>query len=174
MKKFLCVILALFTLMLTGCGGGKEVYSGEGYEFAYDPDKWELNFASGDDAAFFSRKGFDEVSLIMGRYRYDIGTADKSNMDIKKYNEEQLKLIEENCAANGFIWDGGEVLNIDGREWYRAEYQQEIGGNNFKYVILFTDNDIYDYNITFTADIDSFDKCRKEFEEIFDSFKFTE
>lgn len=164
MKKLLCVFLALFTLMLTGCGGGKEVYSGEGYEFAYDPDKWELNFVSDDGMADFKRKDFDEVSFAVERYDFEEQVS----------LEDRLKISEESCGVIGFIWDGGEILNIDGREWCRTEYRHEVREDVFKFVIFSTYNGKYTYIIDFTSDAANFDKCMKEFEEIFDSFKFTE
>ena len=164
MKKFLCVFLALFTLMLTGCGGVKEVYSGEGYELSYDSGKWNIAFEANDGTVCFTRNNFDEVSFGVDRY------VPEEKVSLA----ERLEALKEICEAYGYIWDSGEVLNIDGMEWYRAEYQQELGENKFKYVIISTDNDIYVYTVTFTSDIDSFGKCIKEFEEIFDSFKITE
>lgn len=165
MKKFLCVFFALLTLALTGCGGvKKEIYSGEGYEFGYDPDKWEFIFKSDDGMVSFARKGFDEVSF--GVYRY---TPDESVS-----LSERLERSEELCEINGFIWDGGEILSNGGREWGRAEYRMEVGGDMFKYVDLLTDNGTYAYAVSFSSDADSFDECIKDFEEIFDSFVITE
>lgn len=163
MKKFLCVLLALFTLSLTGCGG-KEVYSGEGYEFSYDPDKWELNFVSDDGMSDFKRKDFYDVSFAVERYDFEEQIS----------LEDRLKISEESCGAIGFIWDGGEILSIDGREWCREEHHQDLGENTYKYVNFLTYRGEYAYIIGFTSDIDSFDKCMKEFEKIFDSFKITE
>ena len=164
MKKFLCVFLALFALALTGCGGGKEVYSGEGYEFSYAPDKWELGFEDDDGMVSFKRKGFDEVSF--GVYRY----TPEENVSLN----ERLEHSKEICEANGYTWDSGEIIYIDGRECGKAEYQEEILGVVFKYVDFMYYDYPYAYAINFTSDIDSFDKCIKEFEEIFDSFKITE
>lgn len=160
MKKFLCVFLALITLMLTGCGSGKEVYSGEGYEFAYDSDKWELNFVSDDGMADFKRKDFDDVCFAVERYDFEEQIS----------LEDRLKLSEESCGVIGFIWDGGEILSIDGKEWCRAEYRH----GSHKFVTFSTYNGKYTYIIDFSSDDDNFDKCMKEFEKIFDSFKFTE
>lgn len=163
-KKFLCVFLALFTLTLTGCGGGKEVCGGEGYEFSYSPDKWETAFKASDGTVAFKRKGFDEVSF--GVYRY----IPEENVSLN----ERLEHSKEICEANGYIWDGGEITDIDGRECARAEYHEEINGVMYKYVNFICYDYPYAYAIDFTSDIDSYDKCIKEFEEIFDSFKITE
>lgn len=163
MKKILCVFVVLLTLSLTGCGG-KEVYSGEGYEFSYDPDKWELNFASDDGMSDFKRKDFYDVSFAVERYDFEEQIS----------LEDRLKISEESCGVIGFIWDGGEILNIDGREWCREEHHQDLGENTYKYVNFLTYRGEYAYIIGFTSDIDSFDKCMKEFEKIFDSFKITE
>lgn len=162
MKKFLCVFLAMFTLVLTGCSGGKEVYSGEGFKFGYAPDKWELNYVTDTGLAIFKSKVSDKV--IFSAYRYTL----EENVSLS----ERLESSKEICETNGYIWDG-EILDINGREWFREEYQAQIGESKLKYVNLFTDNGTYAYVISFASDIDSFE-CIKEFEEVFDSFKITE
>lgn len=164
MKKLLCVFLALFTLVLTGCSGGKEVYSGEGFKFGYALDKWELNYVTDTGLAIFKSKVSDKV--IFSAYRYTL----EENVSLS----ERLESSKEICEKNGYIWDSGEILDINGREWFREEYQAQIGESKLKYVYLFTDNGTYAYVISFASDIDSFDKCIKEFEEVFDSFKITE
>lgn len=163
MKKFLCVFFVLLTLSLTGCSG-KEVYRGEGYEFAYDPDKWELNFVSNDGMADFKRKDFDEVSF--GIFRY----VPEEKLSLA----ERLERSKESGKAIGCVHDSGEILDIDGREWCREEHHQDLGENTYKYVNFVTYNGQYAYIIGFNSDIDSFEKCMKEFEEILGSLKITE
>lgn len=162
MKKLLCVFLAMLMLTLTGCNG-KEVYRGEGYEFNYDRGKWELSWED-DDEVSFKRKGFDNVSF--GVYRYIPEEHISPN--------ERLENSEKICEAFGQIWDGGEIFDIDGREWGRAEYREEIHGDMFKYVNFLTDSGTYVYAVGLSSDADSYDKCIKEFEEIFDSFEIIE
>lgn len=164
MKKFLCVFLALFMLLLTGCSDGKEVYSGEGFKFGYAPDKWELNYVTDTGLAIFKSKVSDKV--IFSAYRYTL----EENVSLS----ERLESSKEVCEENGYIWDSGEILNIKGREWSREEYQAQIGDSKLKYVNLFADNGTYAYVISYASDIDSFDKCIKDFEEVFDSFRITE
>lgn len=164
MKKLLCVFLALFTLALTGCGGRKEVYSGEGYEFAYDPDKWELTAVSANGFTSFKSKDYDGVHLDVHSY------VPEEEINL----EERLERLKESGKAIGCVHDSGEIFDIDGREWCREEHHQDLGENTYKYVNFLTYSGEYAYIIGFTSDIDSFDKCMKEFEEIFDSFKFTE
>lgn len=163
MKKFLLVLIALFMLALTGCGG-KEVYSGEGYEFAYDPDKWELIAVSANGLTSFKSKDYDGVRLDVQSY------VPEEKISLT----ERLERSKEIGKAIGCVHDSGEILDIDGREWCREEHHQGLGENTFKYVNFFTYNGQYAYVIGFNSDIDSFDKCMKEFEEVFDSFKFTE
>lgn len=165
MKKFLCIFFALLTLMLTGCGGvKKEVYSGEGYKFSYDPDKWYFTFKKSDSMAYFVRKEFDDVGFSVYRY------TPEENVSLN----ERLERSKEICKTNDYIWDSGEILSNGGREWGRVEYRMEIGGDMFKYVDFLTDGGTYAYAVSFTSDADSFDSCIKEFEEIFDSFVITE
>lgn len=163
MKKFLCVFLAMFTLTLSACGG-KAVYRGEGYSLSYDPDKWELSFEDDDGMASFNRKGFDNVSF--GVYRY----IPEEHISMN----DRLENSEEICETLGTIWDGGEILDIDGREWGRGEWREEIHGDMFKYVNFLTDSGTYVYAVGLNSDADSFDKCIKDFEEVFDSFVITE
>lgn len=163
MKKFLWVIIALLTLTLTACSS-KEIYSGEGFEFDYDPNKWELNYTADDGLASFVRKGFDDVSF--GVYRY--------TLEEKFSLAERLERSEELCEKTNYVWDGGEVFSSSGREWCRAEYHHEVRGDTFKFVIFLTDNGTYAYTMDLVSDIDSYDRCLKDFEEIFDSFKITE
>lgn len=166
MKKFLWVFLALITLMLTGCGGGKEVYSGEGYKFAYDPDKWELIYGFDDGSgAVFKSKDFGNAIFHV------FHVVSEENVSLSERLESSKEII---CGLNDHIWVSGEILDIDGREWYREEYQTQIGENKNKTVDFFTDNGTYAYSVGFSSDIDSFDKGIKDFEKIFDSFKFTE
>lgn len=163
MKKFLCVLLALFTLLLTGCGG-KEVYSGEGYEFSYDTAKWELNFVSDNGMAAFKRNNEEVVFTV---YRY----STEENVSLAERLESSKEII---CEMNGYTWDSGEILDIDGMEWFIEEYQAQIGENKLMFINYFTANGTYAYTISFISDIDSFDKCIKDFEDIFDSFEITE
>lgn len=164
MKKILCVFLALLTATLTGCGGGKEVYSGEGYEFIYNAKKWELAFEDDDGMVSFKRKGFDDVSF--GVYRYI--PEEHISMNERYENSEEI------CETLGYIWDGGEIFDIDGREWGRAEWRNEIHGDMFKCINFLTDSGTYVYTVDLFSDADSFDKCIKDFEEVFYSFKITE
>lgn len=164
MKKFLCVFLALFTLTLTGCGGGKEVYSGEGYELSYDPDKWVLSAEADDGLVAFRHRGFHDVMFLV----------DRNVVEENVSPAEWLERDREICEKNGCIWGSGEILDIDGIEWCREEYQEQIFEVNYKRVDLFTDNGAYLYAIAFMSDIDSYDQCIKDFEEVFDSFEITE
>ena len=157
------MLLALFTLTLTGCIGGKEVYSGKGYEFSYNAQKWELDYEDDGGFAIFKSNVSDKVVFIV--YRYTL----EENVSLA----EQLESSKEICEKNGYVWDSGEILDIKGRKWSRAEYQAQIDESKLKYVNLFTDNGTYAYMISFTSDIDSVE-CIKEFEEVFDSFRITE
>lgn len=166
MKKLLCVFLALFTLTLTGCDGGKEIYSGAGYKFSYPPDKWELIYGSdGGLVVFFKSKDFDHTIFHVFR------DASVENVSLSERLESSKEIM---CEMDSHTWDSGEILDIDGRQWSREEYQTNIDENKSKVVDFFTDNGKYTYAIGFSSDIDDFDKCIKEFEEVFDSFKITE
>lgn len=118
-----------------------------------------MNFEAGGTVSL-GYEDSDEVSL--GIYRY----VPEENVTLA----ERLERSEEICGSNGFVWDGGEVLLIGGSEWCRAEYRDE----KFKYVNFLTEKGGYAYAVTFTSDIGSYDKCVKEFETVFDSFKITE
>ena len=57
-------------------------------------------------------------------------------------------------------------------KWVRTEYHDEI--SEYKCVDFSYYNYPYVYALCFVSDTDSYDKCLKEFEEVFDSFVITE
>lgn len=167
MKKILWVLIALLTFSLTACSS-KEVYSGEGYEFGYDPNKWELVLETDDGMTSFARKGFDEATFAVSYRRYNIGVVDESGISMN----ERLEAFKESCDNNGQLWRGGEILEIDGREWGRSEFQDY--DMNFVAYECYDRASSYAYYLLFTADNGGYDKCLKDFEEVFDSFKITD
>ncbi|MDE5860432.1 MAG: hypothetical protein K2H23_08655 [Oscillospiraceae bacterium] len=88
-------------------------------------------------------------------------------------NERYENSLEINKTL-GYILDSWEILDIDGREWSRAECRKEIHGDMFKTVEFLTDSVTCLYSVDLFSDADSFDKCIKDFEEVFYSFKITE
>lgn len=168
MKKFLCVFLALIALMLTGCSGGKEVYSGDGWEISYDPNKWKITFEAKDGSVSFSHIKLDGTTFqAVGHYRYNRGVVDESGISMN----ERLERSREICESNGRLWSG-DIIEIDGVEWGREEFQYEDIMSAVYY--HYDDHAPYAYSLSFVAEPDVYDKGLKDFEEIFDSFEFTE
>lgn len=161
MKKFLCVFLALIALMLTGCSGGKEVYSGDGWEISYDPNKWEFCNTLDNGAAQFAHKKNEstyfvvEIIPITG---YDYA----SDIDIN----EELKIRKEIHEDFGSTDFEADIISRGGQDWIRIEDSDgftQYSGNKGK----------NSYCITFMPYGDHAESL-KDFEEIFDSFEFTE
>ncbi|MBD5139941.1 MAG: hypothetical protein HDT25_00780 [Ruminococcus sp.] len=160
MKKLFFLSLAVM-LLLTGCGGGKEVYGGEGYEFSYSADKWEFYYKYDSGAVQFAHKEnestyfFVEVIPITG---YD----DASDIDIN----EELKIKKEIYEDLGSTDFKADIINRGGQDWIRLEDSSgltQYSGNKGK----------NSYCITFMP-YGNYDKSLKDFEEIFNSFEFTE
>jgi len=161
MKKFLWVFLALFTLTLTGCGEGKEVYRGEGYEFGYDTGKWEFyNEYDNGDIQFVHKKiesTYFTISVIP-----ITGYNDSAGIDINEELEVK-KEIHRDFSNNDFK---AEIIRCGGQDWIRLEESggfTQYSGNKGK----------NSYCITFIP-YGNYDKSSKDFEEVFDNFKITE
>ena len=169
MKKFLCVFLAMFTLTLTGCGGGKEVYSGDGWKISYDLNKWKVTFEAKDGTVSFGHIKLDETSFAVTYCPYyNRGVVDESGISMN----ERLEKSRESCERNGWLWSG-EIIEIDSIEWGRVEFQYE----DLMSAVYFHYDDsapFYACNLSFVAEPDVYYKGLKDFEEIFDSFEFTE
>ncbi len=170
MKKFLCMFLAMVTTTLTGCGE-KEIYSGSGWKISYDPNVWKVNFEESEDdsnTVSFCHTKLDEASFAVEYYYYNFGVADESDIT----TQERLEMTRESCESNGWEWSG-EIIEIDGVEWGREEFQYE----DIKSAVYFHyDNSSpwYACSLSFVAEPNVYDKGLKDFEEIFDSFEFTE
>ncbi|MBD5139289.1 MAG: hypothetical protein HDT24_08275 [Ruminococcus sp.] len=167
-----------------------DVYSGTGYTINVDSGKWVdasgyikliseysanmdtgLNVSAEDienlnDGMFFhadlSGSNFNIVCNEIG----DLG----ADFDISMF----AGLMEEQYAAAGITYLGDEVVEHNGKNWLKIEVEMEQSGASMKMLQYMTLNGVNQYVVTYTSDKDNYDKALSDFEEVFDSFKFTE
>ena len=167
-----------------------DVYSGTGYTINVDSGKWVdasgyikliseysanmdtgLNVSAEDienlnDGMFFhadlSGSNFNIVCNEIG----DLG----ADFDISMF----AGLMEEQYAAAGMTYLGDEVVKHDGKNWLKVDVEMEQSGASMKMLQYMTLNGVNQYVVTYTSDKDNYDKALSDFEEVFDSFKFTE
>lgn len=167
-----------------------DVYSGTGYTINVDSGKWvdasgyikliseySANMDTGldvsaedienmSDGMFFhadlSGSNFNIVCNEIG----DLG----ADFDISMF----AGLMEEQYAAAGMTYLGDEVVKHDGKNWLKVDVEMEQSGTSMKMLQYMALNGVNQYVVTYTADKDNYDKTLSDFEEVFDSFEFTE
>lgn len=176
MKRKSFVFLALFMLIMTGCGAAEkesadaaantEVYSGTGYTLSYDPDKWELSVYTDDveESVTFERRDYDDVEFTIVRI------FDNNSDTLNDFLEHYKKMGE---LDDDITYKSGEIISINEWNWSRAELQESCRGHMINYVLLYTVKNSYWYRVDFSAEDPGYYECLTEFEEIFDSFEFT-
>lgn len=196
-KKFLCVLLALFTLMLTGCGGNdiltetasdttsaEEVtakeetqaeteseteaefsndgeikfYGGEGYEFSYDSNKWELSFEPDTHNPLLLCKEFElNVTFV--------------SVEIFEYGLETCADgLKDTYDMMGYVCTADEIKEINSTEWLFIDFEKD----NYRLHMRTAFVDGCQYTVRCYAEKEQFETGFPDFEDIFDSFKFTE
>lgn len=173
-----------------GNAAAGDTYSGNGYTMTINSEKWMdgseylklvsqyseeldtgLNVSAEDienlnDGMFFhtelSGSNFNIVCNQIG----DPGP----DFDIGIFGD----LMEEQYTAAGFTYLGDEVFERSGKDWIKVEVEVEQQGMAMKMLQYATINGENQYVVTYTSDKDSYDKGLSDFEEVFDTFAFTE
>lgn len=165
-------------------------YSGNGYTMTINSEKWvdgseyvkliseysseldmSLDVSAEDienlnDGMFFhadlSGSNFNIVCSEIG----DLG----SDFDISQFGD----LMEEQYTAAGFTYLGDEVFERNGKNWLKIEVEADQMGTAMRMLQYMALNGVNQYVVTYTSDKDIYDEALSDFEEVFNTFEFTE
>lgn len=159
MKKFLCVLITLFALVPTGCSGGKEVYSGDGYVFSYDPSKWELDFEPDTYNSLLLSKEFQQSVTFVSVEIFDYGL------------ETCADGLKNTYDMMGYVCTADEIKKINDMEWLFIDFEKD---SSVRLHMRTAFGNGRQYTVKCRAEKEQFEAGLSDFEEIFDSFEITE
>lgn len=167
----------------------EDVYSGNGYTMVIDEEKWldaseylkmiSEYSAELDTGLDVSAEDIQNMNDGMFYHTNQDGTnfnivktdiGDVGDVDIS----ELADVLKQQYEAAGMTWLDYEINEFDGREWLGVYVEANLGGAETKMLQYFAIKDGSEYVITYTAGKDLFDAGRSDFDEVMNSFKFSE
>lgn len=166
-----------------------DIYSGNGYTMVIDGEKWldaseylkmiseysaELNTdldVSAEDIQNMNDGMFyhaNQDGTNFNIVKTDVGNTGDVDMS------QLAEVIKQQYEASGFTWLDYEINEFDGREWLGVYVETNLSGVDMKMLQYFAIKDGSEYVITYTAGKDLFDAGRSDFDEVMNSFKFSE
>lgn len=166
-----------------------DIYSGNGYTMTIDGEKWldaseylkliseysaELNTdldVSAEDIQNMNDGMFyhtNQDGTNFNIVKTDVGNTGDVDMS------QLAEVIKQQYEAAGMIWLDYEINEFDGREWLGVYVETNLSGVDMKMLQYFAIKDGSEYVITYTAGKDLFDAGRSDFDEVMNSFKFSE
>ncbi len=165
-------------------------YSGNGYTMTINSEKWvdgseylklvseyssELDIGldvSAEDIENLNDGMFFHADLSGANFNIvcnEIGNLG-SDFDISQFGD----LMEEQYTAAGFTYLGDEIFERNGKNWLKVEVETEQMGTAMRMLQYMALNGVNQYVVTYTSDKDIYDEALSDFEEVFNTFEFTE
>lgn len=165
-------------------------YRGNGYTMTINSEKWvdgseylklvseyteELDMGldvSAEDIENLNDGMFFHADLSGSNFNIvcsEIGNLG-SDFDISQFGD----LMEEQYTAAGFTYLGDEVFERNGKNWLKIEVEADQMGTAMRMLQYMALNGVNQYVVTYTSDKDIYDEALSDFEEVFNTFEFTE
>lgn len=166
-----------------------DIYSGNGYTMTIDGEKWldaseYLKLISEYSAELntdLDVSAEDIQNMNDGMFYHT--NQDGTNFNIVKtdvgdvgdmYIGDLSDVLKQQYEAAGMIWLDYEINEFDGEDWLGVYVETSLSGVDMKMLQYFAIKDGSEYVITYTAGKDLFDAGRSDFDEVMNSFKFSE
>lgn len=166
-----------------------DVYSGNGYTMVIDEEKWldaseylkMISEYSAELDTGLDVSAEDIQNMNDGMFYHT--NQDGTNFNIVKTDVgntgdvdmgQLAEVIKQQYEASGFTWLDYEINEFDGREWLGVYVETNLSGTDMKMLQYFAIKDGSEYVITYTSGKDLFDAGRSDFDEVMNSFKFSE
>lgn len=166
-----------------------DVYSGNGYTMVIDEEKWldaseylkMISEYSAELDTGLDVSAEDIQNMNDGMFYHT--NQDGTNFNIVKTDVgntgdvdmgQLAEVIKQQYEASGFTWLDYEINEFDGREWLGVYVETNMSGTDMKMLQYFAIKDGSEYVITYTSGKDLFDAGRSDFDEVMNSFKFSE
>lgn len=166
-----------------------DIYKGSGYTMVIDGEKWldaseYLKMVSEYSAELntdLDVSAEDIQNMNDGMFYHT--NQDGTNFNIVKtdvgdvgdmYIGDLSDVLKQQYEAAGMIWLDYEINEFDGEDWLGVYVETSLSGVDMKMLQYFAIKDGSEYVITYTAGKDLFDAGRSDFDEVMNSFKFSE
>lgn len=165
------------------------VYSGNGYTMVIDEEKWldaseylkMISEYSAELDTGLDVSAEDIQNMNDGMFYHT--NQDGTNFNIVKTDvgntgdvdlSQLAEALKQQYEAAGMTWIDYEINEFDGREWLGVYVETNMSGTDMQMLQYFAIKDGSEYVITYTSGKDLFDACRSDFDEVMNSFKFSE
>lgn len=166
-----------------------DVYSGNGYTMVIDEEKWldasvylkMISEYSAELDTGLDVSAEDIQNMNDGMFYHT--NQDGTNFNIVKTEvgntgdvdlSQLAEALKQQYEAAGMTWIDYEINEFDSREWLGVYVETNMSGTDLKMLQYFAIKDGSEYVITYTSGKDLFDACRSDFDEVMNSFKFSE
>lgn len=168
---------------------GDDLYSGNGYTVKVDSEKWMdaseyvkmISEYAEDNNLSQNLTAEDIQNMNDGMFYHKNGDGTNFNIVCNAIGNtdgvsigDGAEIIKEQYEAAGISWIGSEVVEINGIEWLKINVGTTMQGTDMKMLQCMALADGNQYVLTFTSDTGKYDGAVSDFEEVLNSFKFSE
>lgn len=165
------------------------LYSGNGYTVEVDSEKWMdaseyvnmLSEYAEDNNLTQNLTAEDFQNMNDGMFYHTNGDGTNFNIVCNAVGNtdgvsigDGAEIMKEQYEAAGITWLDSEVVTINGLEWLKINVEMSMEGTNMKMLQCMALANGNQYVVTYTSGKDLFDACRSDFDEVMNSFKFSE
>lgn len=168
---------------------GDDLYSGNGYTVKVDSEKWMdaseyvkmISEYAEDNNLSQNLTAEDIQNMNDGMFYHTNGDGTNFNIVCNAIGNtdgvsigDGAEIIKEQYEASGITWLDSEVVTINGLEWLKINVEMSMEDTNMKMLQCMALADGNQYVMTYTAAKDKYGETVSDFEEVLNSFKFSE
>lgn len=167
----------------------ENLYSGNGYTVEVDSEKWMdaseyvnmlSEYAENTDTGL-NLTAEDFQNMNDGMFYHTNGDGTNFNIVCNAIGNtdgvsigDGAEIMKEQYEAAGITWLDSEVVTINGLEWLKINVEMSMEGTSMKMLQCMALANGNQYVVTYTSDTDNYDSAISDFEEVINSFKFSE